>query len=98
MRPVARTGDSVVTGHLCTTVTTIGPAISSVVSIGRPTSVAGTMTVVHTIKVGDKCIPHALPTGSTGTTVFVSGRPINKVGDPADLGTIISGASNVFSV
>ena len=98
MRPVARTGDAVATGHLCTPVTVIGPALSGVVSIGRPTSVAGTLTVPHTILIGDKCVPHTLPTLTSGTTVFVSGRPINKVGDPADLGTIISGASNVFSV
>lgn len=97
-RPVAGIGDAVLTGHLCTPVTPIVEGIPNVLALGRPVSVLGSALAPHTIKLGKKCKPHVAITYTTGSTVLVGGVPINKIGDPADYGKIITGTSKVLAV
>ena len=99
MRPAARVLDKVLTGHLCTTTTKItGRCANRTLSEGKPTAALGSRLPTHTIKRGSKCKPHVKQTTKTTTSsVFVQGRPITKMIDPADKGIVIKGAKKVLS-
>lgn len=99
MRPAARVGDLIFTGHPCTPTAPISPvgAATSVFINGRQASVLGTIIAPHTILIGDNCRPHLGVTTRGGGSVFANGRPLNKIGDPADAGAIIQGSSNIFT-
>lgn len=97
MPAVARIGDSTTTGHACTGVTTITGPSSNVFANGKGVERKGDPTVVHTILVGDVCVPHAETIKAGSSSVFVNGIPCARVGDACDAGAIISGSSNVFA-
>jgi len=99
MRPASRILDKVLTGHLCTVTAPItGRCANRTLTEGLPTAALGSRIVPHTIKRGSKCKPHVKQTTKTTTSnVFVQGRPITKMIDPADKGIVIKGAKKVIS-
>lgn len=97
MPAAAREGDSVATGHLCDTVTTLDtPGQDSVYINGILACRLGDLTVVHDIKSGDACVPHTAPISSSSSTVYIVSALAARLGDSCDAGSITSGSSNVF--
>lgn len=102
MRPCARLGDTIATGHPCTPVSTIDPAgaplQTKVVIQGQVAAVIGSLVTPHTLLSGGSCIPHPSPvTVLTGSAkVSFGGILAARVGDSVDLGAITSGASKVI--
>ena len=95
--PAARVGDAIITGHACSATSTIAVSLQSKVFISFSiAAVSGSIIAPHTILVGDSCVPHAATTGFGSSKVFFGGLPANRVGDPADMGVIISGVPNVI--
>jgi len=95
--PAARVGDAIITGHACSATSTIALSLQSKVFISFSlAAVSGSIIAPHTILVGDACVPHPATTGVGSVKVFIGGLPANRVGDPADMGVIISGAPNVI--
>jgi hypothetical protein len=97
MPAVATKGSAVLTGHLCSTTTTIKTCSTSVFAGGVGVSRLGDFLSPHTILVGEYCVPHPAAVGGGSSTVFVNGRPIARVGDSADFGKIISGVGSVIA-
>ena len=96
-QPVARIGDSVLTGHGCDTTTSIALANQNtrVIVEGEPAAVVGHVMEPHTINnpaiPPPLCIPHIGPVVNAGSVrVLVGGKGIARLGDSADLGTISS--------
>lgn len=95
--PAARVGDAIITGHACSTTSTIISSLQVKTIIAfSPAAVSGSPIAPHTILVGDSCVPHPATTGFGSSKVLIGGIPANRVGDPADNGVIISGAPNVI--
>lgn len=96
--PSARVGDSILTGHPCSTTSTILTSLQAKVRVAglQPAAVSGSIIAPHTILAGDSCVPHAATTGFGSAKVFFGGLPANRVGDPADMGVILTGAPNVI--
>lgn len=97
MPAVARQNDSFKTGHGCTTVSKITGPSSDVFANGIGVERKGDPSVVHTINSGKKCRPHQVNIKSGSSTVFVNGKPIARVGDSIDNGSISSGSPTVFA-
>ena len=97
MPSVVRFGDRALTGHGCSTVTSVIGGSRNVFVNGRPVERLGDPTAPHTIPSGFYCVPHTSAIFGGSRTVYVNGRPIARVGDRCDFGRIISGSSNVFS-
>lgn len=98
MPAVVRDGDSLSTGHLCDTVTTLGGANQGTVYVnGELAAVVGAPTVTHDILAGAVCVPHVAALNAGSSTVFVEGKPLGRVGDSADAGAMISGSPDVFA-
>jgi len=97
MPAVARQGDSFSTGHGCTGESTLTGPSNDVFVDGIGVERMGDPCVEHTIKSGRRCSPHVVNISSGSATVFVNGKPIARVGDSIDAGTITGGSSTVFS-
>jgi uncharacterized Zn-binding protein involved in type VI secretion len=92
------TVDEIATGHSCSATAGIQGALISKVTIGgNPIAVQGDAIAPHTIKSGRICIPHSASINAGSGKVFAQGRPVARIGDSADAGSIISGSSNVFA-
>ncbi len=92
------TVDEIVTGHACNTTAGIQGALVSKVTIGgNPIAVQGDSIAPHTIKDGRSCVPHSASVNAGSGKVFAQGIPVARIGDSADMGSIISGSSNVFA-
>ena len=104
-QPVAREGDEVNTGHGCDATTKIAEVSASrrVVICGKDVAVKGDPMDFHTITnpappPAPPCIPHTGAVINEGSAkVLVGGKPIARVGDSADLGTINSCCSTVLA-
>lgn len=100
----AQLKDSVATGHLCDATARIlggslhlGGSLQNKVRIdGSLAAVHGDLIEPHTIKAGRDCISHLATITGTSSRVFIGGRSVSRIGDPADLGFIITGSSKVF--
>lgn len=100
MQPVARFGDTILTGHACdVTATLIGfqGSAAGVFVNGLAIQVLGDIVAPHTILVGTACVPHPAFIVGGSSTVFAGGIPVARVTDPADLGIIITGSPDVFA-
>ena len=98
MPAVSREGDSLSTGHLCTSTTILDtPGQSTVfansILIARQTD----PTVSHPFPPAPPCAPHVANVNVGSSTVRVCGLPIARVGDSTDAGAMTKGSSNVFS-
>lgn len=104
MSRVARKGDTVNTGHGCSTTTTIAEGSSNVIIEGSGAAYRGASLAPHTITNpstapgSPPCIDHPGQKVNNGTNkVLVNGKPLARVGDSADLGSISQGATKVFA-
>lgn len=97
MPAVARKDDSFSTGHGCTSVSQITGPSTDVFANGRGVERKGDPSVQHTIKSGRRCVPHTVNIASGSGTVFVNGKPIARVADRIDSGSISSGSPDVFA-
>ena len=97
MPMAARNADKILTGHPCDVTSTIVATKAVKVFIqGQMAAVTADAIAPHTILAGSSCVPHAAVTGPGSSKVFCGGFPANRVGDVADMGVIISGASKVI--
>ena len=98
MPAISRKGDSLSTGHICTSTTTLDTPTQSTV---RANSIliarVGDPTVSHPFPPNPPCAPHVANVNAGSGTVRVSGAFVARIGDSADAGAMTSGSSNVFS-
>jgi len=96
--PSARIGDTILTGHACDVTSTIITSLQAKVIVASSiAAVTGSPIAPHTILSGSSCVPHPGVTTLAGSAkVFFGGIPANRIGDGADMGTILSGAPNVI--
>ena len=109
MPGVAGKGDTITTGHLCDTTSTIGEGSINVKVNGKPVAFKGAAISPHTIESQrgiqppgppsnpSTCIPHTTSVKAGSGTVKVNGIPIARKGDSADEGSITGGSTNVFA-
>lgn len=97
MPPVAVcTVDRIATGHPCDGVAIIQGNLQSKVFIGgKPTAIKGDAIRVHTILVGDDCVPHSAKINAGSSKVFIGGIPVARIGDSADAGSVTTGSGKV---
>lgn len=90
--------DLIATGHLCDATALIQGALQFKVRIdGSLAAVTGDVIAPHTIKDGRACVPHLdAVVIATSSKVFINGLNVARIGDPADLGVIITGSPKVF--
>ena len=98
MPAVSRKGDSLSTGHICTSTTTLdtpaqGTCFANSILIARVSD----PTVSHPFPPLPPCAPHVASVNAGSSTVRVVGLPVARVGDSADAGAMTKGSSNVFS-
>jgi uncharacterized Zn-binding protein involved in type VI secretion len=94
---VAELVDRIVTGHACVGTAPIRGTLQSKVSIGgKLVAVSGDAVQVHPIKIGRECVPHGATVTATTVKVFIGGRAVCRIGDPADAAGIISGSAKVM--
>ena len=99
MPATCRTGDSLSTGHICSSTTTIASSNTdgTVHAEGIDVIVVGAPTVSHPFPPSPPCAPHVANLNAGSSSVFVNGIPVGRIGDSADAGAMTSGASTVFA-
>ena len=98
MPAVSRKGDSLTTGHICTSTTTLDtPGQSTVRANGILIARVGDPTVSHPFPPNPPCAPHVANVNAGSSTVRVVGAFVARIGDSTDAGAMTSGSSNVFS-
>jgi len=98
MPAVSRQGDSLSTGHLCSSTTTLTtPTQSTVRANGILIARKTDSTVPHPFPPQPPCANHTAVVNAGSSTVFVEGKALARIGDSADAGAMTSGSSNVFS-
>ena len=109
MPGVAGRGDTVATGHLCDTTTTIGAGSPNVKVNGKPMAFNGAAISPHSIESlrgvqppgtqfnPSTCIPHVTTVKAGSGTVRVNGKGVARINDAADEGRITGGSINVFA-
>ena len=94
MPAICRKGDSLTTGHVCTSVTTLDtPTQSTVRANGILIARVGDPTVSHPHPPAPPCPPHVRFLNAGSSTVRVNSIPVGRIGDSADSGAMISGLS-----
>mgnify|MGYP005996113479 CR=1 FL=1 len=99
MPAVSRVGDSLSTGHICASTTTIASSNTdgTVKANGINIIVVGAPTVSHPNPPSPPCPNHVANLNAGSSTVFINSIAIGRIGDSADAGAMTSGSSNVFS-
>lgn len=95
MPALSRIGDAFSTGHPCTGVSSIAGGSSKVTCNGIGVARLGDPGQVHTILVGDDCVPHGTSISSGSAKVTADGIPVATIGDSIDAGAIIAGSGQV---
>ena len=98
MPAVSRKGDSLSTGHICTSTTTLdtpgqGTCFANSILIARVSD----PTVSHPFPPLPPCAPHVANVNAGSPNVFVEGLKVARIGDSADSGNMTSGSGNVFA-
>ena len=98
MPAVSRKGDSLTTGHICTSTTTLntpgqGTCFANSILIARVSD----PTVSHPFPPSPPCAPHVANVNAGSPNVFVEGKAVARIGDSADAGAMTSGSGNVFA-
>ena len=98
MPAVSRKGDSLSTGHICTSTTTLdtpgqGTCFANSILIARVSD----PTVSHPFPPAPPCLPHVANLNAGSPNVFVNSIPVGRIGDSADAGAMTSGSGNVFA-
>ena len=97
MPSICRKGDSLSTGHICTSTTTLDtPGQSTVRANGILIARVGDPTVSHPFPPAPPCAPHVANVNAGSSTVRIAGAFVARIGDSADSGTMTSGSSNIF--
>ena len=98
MPAACRKGDSLSTGHICSSTTTLDtPAQSSVFNDNKLMARKTDKTVPHPFPPNPPCANHTAQVTVGSESVFVEGLPLARVTDSADAGEMTSGSVNVFS-
>ena len=98
MLAISRKGDSLSTGHICTSTTTLDtPGQSTVRANSILIARVGDPTVSHPFPPVPACGPHVANVNIGSGTVRVAGAFVARIGDSTDAGQMTSGSSNVFS-
>lgn len=99
MPAVSRVGDSLSTGHICTSTTTIASSNTdgTVKANGINIIVVGAPTVAHPNPPSPPCPNHVANLNAGSGTVRVNSIAVGRIGDSADLGAMTSGSGNVFA-
>ena len=98
MPAICRKGDSLSTGHICSSTTTLDtPGQSTVRANGILIARVGDPTVSHPFPPAPPCAPHVASVNAGSSTVRVVGKFIARIGDSADSGAMTSGSSNIFA-
>ena len=98
MPAVSRKGDSLSTGHICTSTTTLdtpgqGTCFANSILIARVSD----PTVSHPFPPLPPCAPHVANVNAGSPNIFVEGLAVARIGDSADSGNMTSGSGNVFA-
>ena len=98
MPAVSRKGDSLSTGHICTSTTTLdtpgqGTCFANSILIARVSD----PTVSHPFPPNPPCAPHVANVNVGSPNVFVEGLAVARIGDSTDAGAMTSGSGNVFA-
>ena len=97
MPAICRKGDSLSTGHICTSTTTLDtPGQSTVRANGILIARVGDPTVSHPFPPAPPCAPHVANVNAGSSTVRIAGAFVARIGDSADSGIMTSGSSNIF--
>jgi uncharacterized Zn-binding protein involved in type VI secretion len=98
MPKVSRKGDSLTTGHICVTTTTLAtPSQDTVYAVGELVARIDDLTVAHPYPPSPPCANHTSTVKAGSATVFCEGKKVARVTDSADLGALTSGAGTVFA-
>jgi len=99
MPAVSRVGDSLSTGHICSSTTTIASSNTdgTVKANGINIIVIGAPTVSHPFPPAPPCVPHVANLNAGSGTVRVNSIAVGRIGDSADAGAMTSGSGNVFA-
>ena len=98
MPAVSRKGDSLSTGHLCASTTTLdtpgqGTCFANSILIARVSD----PTVSHPFPPLPPCAPHVANVNAGSPNVFVENKAVARIGDSTDAGAMTSGSGNVFA-
>ena len=98
MPAVSRKGDSLTTGHICTSTTNLdtpgqGTCFANSILIARVSD----PTVSHPFPPLPPCAPHVANVNAGSPNVFVENKAIARIGDSTDSGAMTSGSGNVFA-
>ena len=99
MPAVSRVGDSLSTGHICSSTTTIASSNTdgTVKANGINIIVVGAPTVAHPNPPSPPCPNHVANLNAGSGTVRVNSIAVGRIGDSADAGAMTSGSGNVFA-
>ena len=98
MPAVSRKGDSLSTGHICTSTTTLDtPGQSTVFANNILVARVSDPTVPHPNPPAPPCPDHVANVNAGSPNVFVVGIAVARIGDSADSGAMTSGSGNVFA-
>ena len=98
MPAVSRKGDSLSTGHICASTTTLdtpgqGSCFANSILIARVSD----PTVPHPNPPAPPCPDHVANVNVGSSNVFVEGLAVARIGDSTDAGAMTSGSGNVFA-
>ena len=99
MPAICRITDSLSTGHICASTTTIASPNTdgTVHAEGLDVIVVGAPTVAPPNPPSPPCPDHVANLNAGSPTVFVNGIAVGRITDSADAGAMTSGASTVFA-
>ena len=98
MPAVSRKGDSLSTGYICASTTTLdtpgqGTCFANSILIARVSD----PTVPHPNPPAPPCPDHVANVNVGSPNVFVEGLSVARIGDSTDSGAMTSGSGNVFA-
>ena len=95
MPAVSRKGDSLSTGHICTSTTTLDtPGQSTVFANSILVARIGDPTVPHPNPPAPPCPNHVANINEGSPDVFVKGLKVADIGDSADAGNMVNAKNN----
>ena len=99
MPAACRKGDSLTTGHICSSTTTLTtPAQSTVFANSLLMARITDKTVPHPFPPNPPCANHVAQVNAGSSTVFVEGLALARIGDAiSGCTSVAAGSSNVFA-
>ena len=98
MPAVSREGDSLSTGHICASTTTLDtPGQGTVKANNKLIARRTDPTVAHPNPPAPPCPDHVANVNVGSPNVFVEGLAVARIGDSTDSGAMTEGSGNVFA-